>query len=144
ALPICSVPPRGGARPARRQRAVPALPAQRRRGVGSARSGAGVERSGDGRPRERLLLVLGTAVWMGVVLATVFPLATRRHFQVDELQNAYNASLLWRWDDAAAAATVHPEPFQALLGAATRGMTRTTDVLLTFRCVFVLFFVANL
>jgi hypothetical protein len=90
----------------------------------------------------RAPLLIGVGLWSVALLAVGFPLAMHRHFQVDEFHNLYNASLLFRW--ATLEAAVHPEVFQVALGYLTRHLSHASDVLLTFRAVFFLFFALNL
>lgn len=92
--------------------------------------------------RQNSLYLLGLGFVLTIVAVLAMPTVTGRHFQVDEFYCSYNCRLLF--DPENQDKGVHPQPYMAVLGYLTAGFEETTDILLTYRGIFFVLFLANL
>jgi hypothetical protein len=95
---------------------------------------------GPGSSRRRIWW-LGLGLWAVTLVLIGLPLALGRHFQVDEYQNAYQARLLV--SSGSTEFLTSPKPFMVLLGYLSLPLETTEPILLTFRVIFFMLFVAN-
>ena len=94
-------------------------------------------------PRSVRLLAGGSLVaWLAVIFCLALPMALERHFQVDELQNVYDARLAALGGAESAARNL--KPWTMALGRLGRHCSDTRGILLTARGAFFALFVLNL